>query len=48
MMLIGAVTGFAVAFDFGPDLGDWAPWVAVIARGARRRGLLDAVRACWR
>ncbi len=28
MMLIGAVTGFAVAFNFGPDLGDWAPWVA--------------------
>ena len=30
MMLIGAVTGFAVAFDFGPDLGDLAPWIAVI------------------
>jgi simple sugar transport system permease protein len=30
MMLIGAVTGFAVAFDFGPDLGDLAPWVAVV------------------
>jgi simple sugar transport system permease protein len=29
MMLIGAVTAFAVAFDFGPDLGDAAPWVAV-------------------
>ena len=25
MMLIGAVTGFAVAFKYGPDLGDWAP-----------------------
>ena len=31
MMLIGAITAFAVAFDFGPDLGDAAPWVAVIA-----------------
>jgi ABC-type uncharacterized transport system permease subunit len=31
MMLIGAVTGFAVAFNYGPDLGDWAPWVGVIA-----------------
>jgi general nucleoside transport system permease protein len=30
MMLIGAITGFAVAFDFGPDLGDLAPWVAVL------------------
>ncbi len=33
MMLIGAVTGFAVAFNYGPDLGDWAPWVGVIAAG---------------
>jgi simple sugar transport system permease protein len=31
MMLIGAITGFAVAFDFGPDLGDFAPWVSVAA-----------------
>ncbi len=30
MMLIGAVTGFAVAFNYGPDLGDWAPWVGVL------------------
>jgi simple sugar transport system permease protein len=30
MMLIGAVTAFAVAFDFGPDLGDLAPWIAVV------------------
>ena len=30
-MLIGAITGFAVAFDYGPALGDWAPWVGVIA-----------------
>src|SRR5208282_4433118 len=30
MMLIGAGTGFAVAFNYGPDLGDWAPWVAVL------------------
>ncbi len=31
MMLIGAITGFAVAFDYGPALGDWAPWAGVIA-----------------
>jgi len=31
MMLIGAVTGFAVTLNFGPELGDWAPWVGVIA-----------------
>jgi general nucleoside transport system permease protein len=31
MMLIGAVTGFAVAFNYGPDLDTWAPWVAVLA-----------------
>ena len=30
MMLIGAVTGFAVTFAFGPDLGDLAPWVGVL------------------
>ena len=30
-MLIGAVTGFAVTLNFGPELGDWAPWVGVIA-----------------
>jgi general nucleoside transport system permease protein len=34
MMLIGAITGFGVAFDYGPDLGDWAPWVGVIAAAA--------------
>jgi general nucleoside transport system permease protein len=33
MMLVGAVTGFAIAFNFGPDLGDLAPWVGVIAAG---------------
>jgi simple sugar transport system permease protein len=31
MMLIGAVTGFAVAFNYGDVLGDLAPWVGVIA-----------------
>ncbi len=31
MMLIGAVTGFAVAVNIGDALGDWAPWVGVIA-----------------
>jgi ABC-type uncharacterized transport system permease subunit len=31
MMLIGAVTGFAVTMNYGPDLGDLAPWVGVIA-----------------
>ena len=33
MMLIGAVTGFAVAFNFGDTLGDWALWVGVIGAG---------------
>ena len=33
MMLIGAVTGFAVTFNYGDSLGDWAPWVGVIAAG---------------
>ena len=33
MMLIGAVTGFAVTLNFGDTLGDWAPWVGVIAAG---------------
>ncbi len=33
MMLIGAVTGFAVTFNYGPDLGDMAPWIGVIAAG---------------
>jgi simple sugar transport system permease protein len=31
MMLIGAVTGFAVTLTYGPDLGDLAPWVGVLA-----------------
>ena len=31
MMLIGAVTGFAVTMNYGPDLGDLAPWFGVIA-----------------
>ncbi len=34
MMLIGAVTAFAVAFDFGPELGDAAPWVGVLSAAA--------------
>jgi len=34
MMLIGAITAFAVAFDFGPDLGDFAPWFAVVCAAA--------------
>jgi simple sugar transport system permease protein len=34
MMLIGAVTGFAVTMNYGPDLGDAAPWVGVIAAAA--------------
>ena len=44
MMLIGAITGFAVAFNYGDSLGDWAPWVGVIAAGLGGRGVLDAVR----
>ena len=31
MMLIGAVTGFAVTLNTGPDLGDLAPWFGVLA-----------------
>ena len=31
MMLIGAVVGFAVTFNYGPDLGDLAPWIGVLA-----------------
>jgi simple sugar transport system permease protein len=34
MMLIGAVTGFAITFEFGPDLGDFAPWIGVLAAAA--------------
>ena len=30
MMLIGAVTGFAVALTFGESLGDLAPWAGVV------------------
>ncbi len=47
MMLIGAVTAFAVAFDFGPDLGDWAPWIAVVcaALAAAASSMLFAVLA---
>ena len=33
MMLIGAVTGFAVAFNYGETFVDWAPWVGVIGAG---------------
>ena len=29
MMLIGAVTGFAVTLNGGDMFGDWAPWVGV-------------------
>jgi general nucleoside transport system permease protein len=31
MMLIGAVTGFAVTLNYGPDLGDMAPWFGMLA-----------------
>ena len=31
MMLIGAVTGFAVTLNTSPDLADWAPWFGVLA-----------------
>jgi general nucleoside transport system permease protein len=33
MMLIGAVTGFAVTMNYGPDLGDMAPWFGALAAG---------------
>ena len=44
MMLVGAVTGFAVALTFGDSLGALAPWFCCLLRGDRRGGLLDAVR----
>ena len=44
MMLIGAVTGFAVTLNYGPDLGDWAPWVGVIAAALAGAAILHAVR----
>ena len=34
MLLVGAITGFAVTFEFGPDLGDLAPWIGVLAAAA--------------
>ena len=45
MMLIGAVTGFAVTLNWWPDLGDWAPWVGVIAAAlaGARSSMLFAV-----
>jgi simple sugar transport system permease protein len=33
MMLIGAVTGFAVTLNVGDTLGDWAPWAGVVGAG---------------
>ena len=33
MMLIGAVTGFAVTLNLGDALGDWAPWAGVVGAG---------------
>jgi simple sugar transport system permease protein len=44
MMLIGAVTGFAVTLNLGDALGDWAPWVGVIgaALGGAASSLLFA------
>ena len=46
MMLIGAVTGFAVAFNYGPDLGDSAPWVGVIA-AALAGAASSMLSPCW-
>ena len=34
MMLIGAITAFAAAFDYGPNIGDFAPWIAVLCAAA--------------
>ena len=48
MMLIGAITGFAVAFDYGPESRrPMAPWI-----GARSRRCAGAVPPrcclpCW-
>ena len=44
MMLIGAVTGFAVALTFGESLGDFAPWAGVVCAAAAGAAFLDAVR----
>jgi ABC-type uncharacterized transport system permease subunit len=33
MMLVGAVTGFAVASSYGDAFGGWASWIGVIAAG---------------
>jgi simple sugar transport system permease protein len=38
MMLIGAVVGFAVTFNYGPDLGDLAPWIGVLAAAVAGAG----------
>ena len=46
MMLIGAVTGFAVTMNYGPDLGDWAPGSASSPRRSRARPPRCCSR-CW-
>ena len=47
MMLVGAVTGFAVALTFGDSLGALAPWFAVVLRGDRRRRPPRCCSASW-
>ena len=48
MMLIGAVTGFAVDLQLRPGSRRLGAVDRRPRRRARRRGVLDAVRACWR
>ena len=45
MMLIGAVTGFAVTFNYGPDLGDLG---ALGRRASPRRSLAQLPPCCSR
>ena len=47
MMLIGAVTGFAVTLNYGPDLGDLGAVGRRARRGARRRRYPPCCSRCW-
>ena len=48
MMLIGAVDRLRRGLStYGQTSATWAPWLGVLGAARRRRGLVDAVRACW-
>ena len=47
MMLIGAVTGFAVTLNYGPDFGDLGAVGRRHRRGARRRRYPPCCSRCW-